>query len=61
MGTTADGGRGSKGRAANGDRPIGAASCRREQYTKGDTPPPPPPPNRVTCLAPKLLLTTRHH
>ena len=30
MGTTADGGKGSKGRAANGDRPIGA-SCRREQ------------------------------
>ena len=28
MGTTADGGKGSKGRAANGDRPIGAASCR---------------------------------
>ena len=28
MGTTAYGGKGSKGRAANGDRPVGAASCR---------------------------------
>ena len=33
MGTTAYGGNGSKGRAANGDQPVGAASCRREQYT----------------------------
>ena len=33
MGTTAYGGKGSKGRAANGDRPVGAASCRREQHT----------------------------
>ena len=33
MGTTAYGGKGSKGRAANGDRPLGAASCRREQHT----------------------------
>ena len=33
MGTTADGGKGSRGRAANGDRPVGAASCRREQHT----------------------------
>ena len=40
MGTTAYGGKGSKGRAANGDRPIGAAGCRRVQYTM---PPPPPP------------------
>ena len=31
MGTTAHG-KGSKGRAADGDRPIGAASCRREQH-----------------------------
>ena len=30
MGTTAYGGNGSKGRAANGDRPVGAASCRRD-------------------------------
>ena len=43
MGTTAYGGEGSKGRAANGDRPIGAASCRREQYTKGDMPTSHPP------------------
>ena len=28
MGTTANGGKGSKGRAANGDRPIGVASRR---------------------------------
>ena len=33
MGTTTYGGKGSKGRAANGDRPVGAGSCRREQYT----------------------------
>ena len=33
MGTTAYGGKGSKGRAANGDRPVGSASCRREQHT----------------------------
>ena len=44
MGTTAYGGRGSNGRAANGDRPMGAAGCRRERYTKGDMPTPPPPP-----------------
>ena len=30
---TADGGKGSKGRAANGDRPVGAASCRQQQHT----------------------------
>ena len=41
MGTTAYGGKGSKGRAANGDRPVGAASCRRDHHTM---PPPPPPP-----------------
>ena len=41
MGTTADGGKGSKGRAANGDRPMGAARSRREQHTKGDVPNPP--------------------
>ena len=33
MGTTADGGKGSKGRAANGDRPVGAANCRRDHHT----------------------------
>ena len=44
MGTTADGGKGSKGRAANGDRPVGAASCRRDHLTHGVMPKPPPPP-----------------
>ena len=44
MGTAADGGKGSKGRAANGNRPIAAPSYRREQHTKGDMPTPPPPP-----------------
>ena len=45
MGTTAYGGKGSKGRAANGDRPVGAASCRRDHHTMAScqTPPPPPP------------------
>ena len=32
MDTTAYGGNGSKGRAVNGGRPIGTASCRREQH-----------------------------
>ena len=44
MGTTAYGGKGSKGRAANGDRPVGAASCRREHHTMASCQPPPPPP-----------------
>ena len=39
MGTTADGGGGSEGRAANGDLPMGAARCRRDQYTEGHMPP----------------------
>ena len=43
MGTTAYGGRGSKGRAANGDRPVGAAGCRRDHHTHGVMPNPPPP------------------
>ena len=34
MGTTASEGQGSKGRAANGDQPVGTASYRQEQYTK---------------------------
>ena len=38
MGTTADGGRESEGGAVSGDRPIGAARCRREQHTKGVMP-----------------------
>ena len=44
MGTTAYGGKGSK--AANGDRPVGAASCRQGQHTKATCQPsrPPPPP-----------------
>ena len=41
MGTTAYGGKGSKGRAANGDRPIGAASCRREHTMASCQTPPP--------------------
>ena len=58
MGTTAYGGKGSKGRAANGDRPVGAASCRRDHHTMAScqTPPrlracltpPPPPPSQLT-------------
>ena len=43
MGTTAYGGQGSKGRAANGDRHVGAASCKREQYTMASCQLPPPP------------------
>ena len=41
MGTTAYGGKGSKGWAANGDRPVGAASCRRDHHTMAlcQTPP----------------------
>ena len=44
MGTTAYGGKGSKGRAANGDRPVGAASCSRDHYTMASCQIPPPPP-----------------
>ena len=44
MGTTAYGGKGFKGRAAHGDRPIGAASCRQEQHPMATCQPPPPPP-----------------
>ena len=42
MGTTAYGGKGSKGRAANGDRPVGAASCRRDHHTMASCQKPPP-------------------
>ena len=53
MGTTAYGGKGSKGRAANGDRPVGAASCRRDHHTmascQNPPPPPPPPPGTIVC------------
>ena len=51
MGTTAYGGKGSKGRAANGDRPVGAASCRREHHTMASCQNPPPPPV-CTCQNP---------
>ena len=43
-----------KGRAANGDRPIGATGCRREQQIQGDMPPPPPPRRFGAWLAPPL-------
>ena len=42
MGTTAYGGKGSKGRAVNGDRPVGPRAA-HENKTYGDMPPPPPP------------------
>ena len=42
MGTTAYGGKGFKGRAANGDQPVGAASCRRDHHTMASCQPPPP-------------------
>ena len=42
MGTTAYGGKGSKGRAANGDRPVGAASCKRDHHTMASCQNPPP-------------------
>ena len=45
MGTTAYGGKGSKGRAANGDRPVGAASCRRDHHTMASCQTPPPRPD----------------
>ena len=47
MGTAAYGGKGSKGRVANGDRPVGAASCRRDHHTM------------ASCQNP-LLVPTRH-
>ena len=46
MGTTAYGGKGSKGRAANGDRPVGAASCRRDHDTM------------ESCQNPRLAVTS---
>ena len=48
MGTTAYGGKGSKGRAANGDRPVGAASCRRDHHTMASCQNPPRP--KVTIV-----------
>ena len=47
MGTTAYGGKGSKGRAANGDRPVGAASCRRDHHTMASCQSPPAPPHNA--------------
>ena len=41
MGTTANEGKGSQGRAANGDRQIGASSCRREQHATATCQTPP--------------------
>ena len=59
MGTTAYGGKGSKGRAANGDRPVGAASCRRDHHTMASCQTPPPqlwllqaPVRKGLCVAP---------
>ena len=49
MGTTAYGGIGSKGRAANGDRPVGAASCRRDHHTMASCQNPPPGARRLTA------------
>ena len=48
MGTTAYGGKGSKGRAANGDRPVGAASCRRDHHTMASCQKPLPTPSPIT-------------
>ena len=60
MDTTTYGGKGPKGRAAYGDRPVGAASCRRDHHTMascqnpppnhGVMPTPPPPPNYIHPL-----------
>ena len=52
MGTTAYGGKGSKGRAANCDRPVGAASCRRDDHTMASC----QNPQRCIFLALKLLV-----
>ena len=54
MGTTAYGGKGSKGRAANGDRPVGAASCRRDHHTMASCQNPPPPTTAVSPSVPAL-------
>ena len=52
MGTTAYGGKGSKGRAANGDRPVGAASCRRDHHTMASCQNPHPSPPAHCCSDP---------
>ena len=43
MGTASCGGRGSKGRAVSGDRPMGAAGCRPKHTGSGVIPNPPAP------------------
>ena len=66
MGTTAYGGKGSKGRAANGDRPVGAASCRRDHHTMASCQNPPPPANATpwpvygSWTTTSLLVSTQH-
>ena len=57
MGTTAYGGKGSKGRAANGDRPVGAASCRGDHHTMASSQTPPLP----SPLTQLLWHTLPHH
>ena len=42
MGTTAYGGKGSKGRAVSGKRPTSAASCKTKRTKVSYQPPPPP-------------------
>ena len=74
MGTTAYGGKGSKGRAANGDRPVGAASCRRDHHTMASCQNPLRPcvsdlsgyvtgalPRCCVCGVPQLLELCPHH
>ena len=58
MGTTAYGGKGSKGRAANGDRPVGAASCRRDHLTMASCQPPPPPPTHTPTPIPQNVASS---
>ena len=48
MGTTAYGGKGSKGRAVNGNGPVGVANCKRDQRTMASCQNPPPLEGRLT-------------
>ena len=57
MGTTAYGGKGSKGRAANGDRPVGAASCRRDHHTMASCQNPPPHTHTPSCCMLHVIST----
>ena len=62
MGTTAYGGKGSKGRAANGDRPVGAASCRRDHHTMASCQNPPHMlVARVRSPLPQSMRPPAHH